>query len=50
MNIYYKVIVIKCDAFESAIVDERNFREYPEASAFADKTRTAGTIAVVVEL
>lgn len=50
MKTYYKVIVIKCDDFESEIVDERNFKDHPEASAFADKARTSGTIAVVVEL
>ena len=50
MNAYYKVIVIKCDDFESQIIDEKNFKERPEASAFADKVRTSGTIVVVVEL
>ena len=50
MNTYFKVIVIKCDAFESEIVDERNFKERLEASAYANKSRNPGTIAVVVEL
>ena len=50
MNTYYKVIVIKCDPFESEIIDERNFKERLEASAYASKSRNPGTIAVVVEL
>lgn len=50
MNTYFKVIVIKCDPFESEIVDERNFKEQLEASVYASKTRDPGTIAIVVEL
>lgn len=50
MNNYYKVIVIKCDPFESEIIDERNFKERLEASAYAAKSRDPGMIAVVVEL
>lgn len=50
MNTYYKVIVIKCDPFESEIIDERNFKEQLEASAYANQSRNPGTIAVVVEL
>lgn len=50
MNIYYKVIVIKCDAFESEIIDERNFKEHLEASSYANKFRDPGTTAIVIEL
>ena len=50
MNTYFKVIIIKCDAFESEIIDERNFKEQLEASAHAAKSRDPGMIAVVVEL
>lgn len=50
MNTYYKVIVIKCDPFESEIVDERNFKEQLDASEYAAKSRNPGMIAVVVEL
>lgn len=50
MSKYFKVIVIKVDPFESMIVDERNFKERPEASAYADEARKTGTIAIVVEL
>lgn len=50
MNTYFKVIVIKCDPFESEIIDERNFKEQLEASKYANQSRDPGTIAVVVEL
>lgn len=50
MSKFYKVIVIKVDPFESEIVNERNFRERPEASAYAAEARKTGTIAIVVEL
>lgn len=50
MNNYYKVIVIKVDPFESEIVDERNFKERPEASAYADEARKTEMIAIIIEL
>ena len=33
---YYKVIVLKIDAFESEIVDERHFPNVTEAMTFCD--------------
>ena len=33
---YYKVIVLRIDAFESEIVDERHFPNVAEAMAFCD--------------
>ena len=33
---FYKVILIKCDVFESIIVDERHFESLADAKAFAD--------------
>ncbi len=33
---YYKVIVLKIDAFESEIVDERHFPNVTEAMSFCD--------------
>lgn len=50
MNTYFKVIVIKCDAFESEIIDEKNFKEHLEASEYAANSRRPGTIAIVIEL
>ena len=47
---YYKVIVIKCDPFKSEIIDERNFKEQLDASAYANKFRDPGTTAIVIEL
>ena len=31
-----KVVLLKCDVFETFIADERNFNSYAEAKAFAD--------------
>lgn len=50
MNTYFKVIVIRCDPFESEIIDERNFKEQLDASEYASKSRDPGMIAVVIEL
>ena len=33
---YYKVIVLRIDAFESEIVDERHFPNVTEAMSFCD--------------
>ena len=31
-----KVVLLKCDVFETFIADERNFNSYAEAKAYAD--------------
>lgn len=33
---FVKVILLRCNVFESFIEDERNFNSYAEAKAFAD--------------
>ena len=33
---FIKVVLLKCDVFETTIADERNFNSYAEAKAFAD--------------
>lgn len=33
---FIKVVLLKCDVFETFIADERNFKSYAEAKAYAD--------------
>lgn len=47
---FYKVVVLKVDVFESAIVDERHFGSSSEAHAFADTMRQVGYITVIATM
>ncbi len=38
---YYKVIVLRIDAFESEIVDERHFPDVTEAMKFCDNINSS---------
>ena len=33
---FIKVVLLRCDVFETTIADERNFNSYAEAKAYAD--------------
>ena len=33
---FIKVVLLRCDVFETFIADERNFNSYAEANAYAD--------------
>lgn len=46
---YYTVIVIKIDAFESQIVNERHFRSYDDAEAFS-KSVSQDVTCMIAEL
>lgn len=45
---FYKVIILKCDLFESMIVDERHFKTKHEANKYAVTHNNDKNVAVVV--
>ena len=45
---FIKVVLLKCDVFETFIADERNFNSYGEAKAFADLHNDM--VPVIIEL
>lgn len=45
---FYKVIVLKCDIFETVIKDERHFSTKAQADCYAEAVRHTNDIAVVV--
>ena len=45
---FIKVVLLKCDVFETFIADERNFNSYAEAKAFADLHNDM--VPVIIEL
>lgn len=45
---FIKVVLLRCDVFETTIADERNFNSYAEAKAYADLHNDMVT--VIIEL
>lgn len=46
---YYTCVVLRIDAFESTIVDEKHFSTYEEAANFKN-TLESGLVAVIAEI
>jgi len=46
--IWYSVIIIKKDSFESQIMDERHFGSYIEADAFASTYSDNNELATII--
>lgn len=49
MNSFYTCVVLKIDAFESVIVDEKHFSTKEEAAEFKN-TLESGLVAVIAEI
>lgn len=45
---FIKVVLLRCDVFETTIADERNFNSYAEAKAYADLHNDM--VPVIIEL
>lgn len=45
---FIKVVLLRCDVFETTIADERNFNSYAEAKAYADLRNDM--VPVIIEL
>lgn len=48
-KVFYKVVALSIDVFESTIIDERHFGTRSEAEAYANSF-SGSTVAIIVEM